>query len=216
VFGTDLSGGGGIEAIISARATQADQASQLLADVKQAGKLGLSKSLIRQLQAQGTSGAAALHAIVTGSPDRIALLNSLDRQTNASLAAAGIRAGNQVRGGSIADDIRRAQKQEHTLELLERRLRELAQHMKKDQTITVEIDGEAVITSIVKRNKRKGVKTRGRLMGNLPTLKVLLDNAAGTGLFPFDITPYVMAVDGYQLNRGRDDWQSAVTAGELT
>jgi hypothetical protein len=161
VFGTDLSGGGGIEAIISARAAQADQASQLLADVKQAGKLGLSKSLIRQLQAQGTSGAAALHAIVTGSPDRIALLNSLDKQTNASLAAAGIRAGNQVRGGSIADDIRRAQKQEHTLELLERRLHELAQHMKKDQTITVEIDGEAVITSIVKRNKRKGVKSAG-------------------------------------------------------
>jgi hypothetical protein len=53
-------------------------------------------------------------------------------------------------------------------------------------------------------------------MGNLPTLKVLLDNAAATGLFPFDITAYVMAIDGYQLNRGRDDWQSAVTAGELS
>jgi hypothetical protein len=47
----------------------------------------------------------------------------------------------------------------------------------------------------------------------LPTLKVLLDNSTGT--FPFDISPYVMATDGYTVSRGRDDWQSSVTAGEL-
>jgi hypothetical protein len=158
VFGTDLSGGGGIEALIAAQDAQAKQASQLNTDVKAAGRLGLSKSLINKLRSQGTSGAAALHAIVTGSPDRIALLNSLDRQTNADLRAAGLRAGNDVRGGHIGDDIRRAQKQERTLDRLEHRLHELDQTLKKDQTITVEIDGEAIITSIVRRNKRKGVK----------------------------------------------------------
>lgn len=50
-------------------------------------------------------------------------------------------------------------------------------------------------------------------MGTLPTLTVLLDN--GTGTFPFDITSKVMAIDGYEISRGRDDWQGAVTAGEL-
>lgn len=161
IFGTDLSGGGGIEALISSQDAQAKQASQLLADVKSAGRLGLSKSLINKLRSQGTSGAAALHAIVTGSPDRIALLNSLDKQTNASLRAAGMRAGNYVRGGSVNDDIRRARKQEHVLEQLEHHLRDLAASEKKGQTIVVEIDGEAVIRSVVRRNKRKGVKTAG-------------------------------------------------------
>jgi len=161
IFGTDLSAGGGIEAIIAAQDAQAKQASQLLADVQQAAKLGLSKSLIQQLQAQGTSGAAALHAIVTGSPDRIALLNSLNKQTSDSLTAAGMRAGNYVRGGSIEGDLRRARKQDHILEQLEHHLRNLAQSEKKGQTIVVEIDSEAIIRSIIRRNKRKGVKTSG-------------------------------------------------------
>lgn len=51
-------------------------------------------------------------------------------------------------------------------------------------------------------------------MGNLPTLKVLLDDGAGT--FPYNITAYVLATDGYQISRGRDDWQAEVTAGELS
>jgi hypothetical protein len=161
IFGTDLSAGGGIEALISSQDAQAKQAAQLAADVQLAGKVGLSKSLIKKLQSQGTSGAAALHAIVTGSPDRIALLNSLDKQTNASLAAAGMRAGDLVRGGSIAADLARAKKQEHVLDLLEHHLRDLAHSQKKGETIIVEIDGEAVISAIKRRNKRKGVNTAG-------------------------------------------------------
>jgi len=50
-------------------------------------------------------------------------------------------------------------------------------------------------------------------MGTLPTLTVLLDD--GTGTYPFDISRYVLS-DGYEISRGRDDWQAAVTAGELT
>lgn len=46
-----------------------------------------------------------------------------------------------------------------------------------------------------------------------PALTVKLDD--GTGTFPFDITSKVMALDGYQISRGRDDWEGAVTAGEL-
>jgi len=46
-----------------------------------------------------------------------------------------------------------------------------------------------------------------------PTLTVLLDD--GTGTFPYDISAYVLAADGYTITRGREDWQGAVTAGEL-
>lgn len=47
----------------------------------------------------------------------------------------------------------------------------------------------------------------------LPTLTVLLDD--GTGTFPTNITSKVLALDGYEIGRGRGDWQGAVTAGDL-
>jgi hypothetical protein len=47
----------------------------------------------------------------------------------------------------------------------------------------------------------------------LPNLQVLLDD--GSGSFPFDITTKVLSLDGYDLSRGRADWQGAVTAGVL-
>lgn len=46
-----------------------------------------------------------------------------------------------------------------------------------------------------------------------PAITVRLDDGSGT--FPFDITSKVLNVDGYDIGRGRDDWQGAVTAGEL-
>jgi hypothetical protein len=48
----------------------------------------------------------------------------------------------------------------------------------------------------------------------LPTLTVLLDD--GTGTFPLNVSSKVMALDGYDITRGREDWQGAVTAGELS
>lgn len=161
LFGTDMSEGGSIATLIQAQQAQAAQAATLLRDVRTVTGKGLSKSLVRQLQSQGTAGAAALHALATGSPSQIAMLNRLDKQTSASLQAAGMRAGNYVRGGSINNDIARARRQDHILEQLEHRLHDLAETQKKDQTIIVEIDGEAVIRSIRRRNKRKGVKSAG-------------------------------------------------------
>lgn len=161
LFGTDLSQGGDITTLITAQQGQAAQAKQLLRDIRSVTKMGLSKALIRQLQAQGTSGAAALHALAMGDPAQIKLLNRLNKQTSDSLRAAGLRAGNYVRGGSINDDIRRARKEEHVLELLEHHLHDLVQTQKKDQTIIVEIDSEAVIRHIRRRNQRKGVKSAG-------------------------------------------------------
>jgi hypothetical protein len=146
IFGTDMSAGGDIGSLLGAQRAQAGQASQLLADIKRATGMGLSKSLVSQLRSQGTSGAAALHAIAMGSPQQIKQLNALNKQTSDSLRAAGLRAGDYTRGGSINDDIRRAQRQDRILERLEQRLHELAKSQEKDQTIIVEIDGEAIIT----------------------------------------------------------------------
>jgi TP901 family phage tail tape measure protein len=159
IFGTDMSAGGDISSLIAAQQGQASQASQLLSDVKAVTKMGLSKALVRQLRSQGTAGAAALHAIAMGSPAQIKQLNALDKQTSRSLRAAGLRAGDYTRGGSINDDIRMARKQEHVLELLEHHLKDLAASEKKGQTIVVKIGEEAIIRAIHRRNTRKGVKT---------------------------------------------------------
>lgn len=151
---------------------QAGHAKRLRRDVTSVTRMGLSKALVRQLQSQGASGEAALHALAAGSPAQIAALNRLNKQTSQSLRAAGLRAGNYVRGGSVDADIRHANKQEraterhankqeHLLERLEHHLRDLAASEKKGQTIIVEIDSEAIIRSIVRRNKRKGVKSSG-------------------------------------------------------
>lgn len=47
-----------------------------------------------------------------------------------------------------------------------------------------------------------------------PTVQVLLDD--GTGTFPINITRWCLLTAGFTLSRGRQDWQSAVSAGELT
>jgi hypothetical protein len=154
--------------LIKYQKRQAHQAHRLMRDVNKVTGEGLSKALVRQLQSEGTSGAAALHALATGDPAQIRRLNRLNKQTSDSLHAAGMRAGNYVRGGSVNADIRLAQRQEHTLERqehvlrdLEHRLKELDATLKKDQTITVKIGEEAIIRQIRRRNKRKGVKTAG-------------------------------------------------------
>lgn len=49
--------------------------------------------------------------------------------------------------------------------------------------------------------------------GGLPTVQVLLDD--GTGTFPYDITTYARMSEGIKGKRGRQDDQSAVTAGDV-
>jgi TP901 family phage tail tape measure protein len=156
--GNDVTTPGTISDLLKFQKDQATHARALLHDVKAATRKGLSKSLVKQLQAQGASGEATLHLLANATPAQIALENRLNKQTSGSLQAAGMRAGNYVRGGSINADIARANRQERVLERLEQRLRDLDHSLKKDQTIVVEIDGEGIVTAIVRRNKRKGVK----------------------------------------------------------
>lgn len=157
LFGVDLSGGGGISALIDFEQKQADQAAQLMRDIQTVAGMGLSKSLISQLQAQGTSGAAQLHALAGGSAGQIAQFNALDAQTQASLQAAGMFAGNTVRGGNVDSDIAKAKREEALLDRLVKRLEAL----QDGKYLVVEIEGEEIVKAIKKRNKRKGVASAG-------------------------------------------------------
>lgn len=158
-FGTDLSGGGGLSDIIAMEQKQASQAAQLLSDVQSAIGMGLSKSLVSQLQSQGTSGAAALHAIVGGGGSSIALLNSLDAQTQSSLQGAGLAAGNFVRGGNIDTDIAAAKREEALVNKLVDKLDDLLS--KKYEYVVIDVEGEQIVKAIKKRNVRKGVASAG-------------------------------------------------------
>lgn len=157
IFGVDMSNGGGIGALISFEQDQASKAAQLLADVQKVASMGLSKSLISQLQAAGSSGAEQLHALAGGSSAQIAQLNALDVATSSSLQAAGMFAGNTVRGGNINADINSAQAQEALLNRLVDRLEKL----QNEKYIVVEIEGDHIVKAVKKRNKRKGVATAG-------------------------------------------------------
>jgi TP901 family phage tail tape measure protein len=157
LFGADLSGGGGAGALVAFEQQQASQASQLLADVQNVAGRGLSKSLISQLQSQGTAGAAQLRALATGSDDQIKQLNALDKQTQASLQAAGLLAGNTVRGGNVNNDINSAAAEDARIERILKKLR----HLQGEDVVVIQIDSEEIIRVIKKRNHRKGVKTAG-------------------------------------------------------
>jgi hypothetical protein len=153
IFGADMSGGGGISALIAMQQQQATQASQLMADIQKVAGMGLSKSLISQLQAQGTSGADALHALASGSSSQIAQLNALNAQTQSSLQGAGLLAGNTVRGGDINADISRAGRDLAVAKAVEHALSKLSLEA------VVKINGEDLVVLIKARNRRKGVAT---------------------------------------------------------
>lgn len=160
IFGADLSTtGSSIGALLQFQQDQASKAAQLAADVQKVTSMGLSKSLIAQLQAQGSAGAEQLHLLAGGSADQIAQFNALNAQTQASLQAAGMTLGNAGRGGSINADIAVAQRQEKLLAHILAELR----HVKDEETI-VKIDGEGVIKIIKRRMHNKGVKSSDQLL----------------------------------------------------
>jgi TP901 family phage tail tape measure protein len=157
LFGADLSNGGGLGALLDFEQSQASRATRLLADVQKVASMGLSKSLISQLQAQGTAGAEQLHLLAGGSAADIQRFNALDAQTQGALQAAGMLAGNAVRGGNINADVNSAAAEDARLERLLAKLRQL----QGDDVVVIQIDSETIIKAIKKRNHRKGVRTAG-------------------------------------------------------
>lgn len=90
--------------ILAYQQHQAHMAHRVNVDVKSLIKKGLSKSLIKQLQASGASGMAQLQALQSATPAQIAALNRANAQTGSNLHAAGMSAGNAIYGKQIQQD----------------------------------------------------------------------------------------------------------------
>lgn len=105
VFSTDLSGGGGFNALLANAMSTSSKAAGFNKNIQTLIGNKLSGNLLKQLQSQGFAAADQVAALAKASPAQIAMLNALDAQTSASLQSAGLGVGNAVRGGSIDRDI---------------------------------------------------------------------------------------------------------------
>jgi len=156
IFGADTTGDGSaptVDSILTFAASQRDQASQTEADVKRLVKMGLSKSLIKQMQSAGSSGVAQLHALASGaSADQIKLLGSLDKQTQSDYAGAGAVAG----GALFNDQIKQAQHDKHLADEIANALAKLI-HGDKGE-IHIHLEGHTLVESIRKHQRKQGQK----------------------------------------------------------
>lgn len=91
-----------VQQMLAQSSANVGQSGQVNADVQKLISEGLSKDLIEQLQAQGSSGIEALHTLASATQDQINQLNSDDAQTQANYASAGMAAANKVYAADIA------------------------------------------------------------------------------------------------------------------
>jgi hypothetical protein len=85
----DLSSQQILKEMLDYQRSQRAQAQGLLTDVKRLRKMGVSKSLLAQMQASGAQGVAQIHALASGSRAQVQQFNRLNAQTTTSLNAAG-------------------------------------------------------------------------------------------------------------------------------
>lgn len=159
VFGADVTGGvegaaPSARALIAYQAAQAKQAGELNRDVRRLVGMGLSKSLITQLQGAGSAGIAQIGALADASPAEIRRLNALNRQTERRFGKAGAAAGQSLYG----DDIERARDRHQLARSIARELgAELRRH-KDDGDVHVHLEGRDLVYSIRKHKRKTGAK----------------------------------------------------------
>lgn len=154
IFGADTGDGAAptVDSILTYAATQRDQAAQVQTDVRRLMRMGLSKSLIRQMQESGSSGIAQMHALAGGNSQQIALLNSLNAQTSRDLAGAGSSAA----GAMFNSDIREAQRDKRLADAIAQAIHRLAAGDKGE--IHIHLEGRTLVESIRKHQRNKGEK----------------------------------------------------------
>lgn len=152
VFGADLSGGGGVGALLTFSQQQNRRAEQLQRDVQTLVSAGLSKALILQMRQQGDSGVDQIHALAGATPAQIAQINALDKATTAALQAAGLIAGNGGRGGNIDTDIAKTQRDLALAQAIERAL------SKMKLQAHIHLEGKELVTSVRVYNRKRGRK----------------------------------------------------------
>lgn len=161
VFGADMTdpetgeSTASVQSILAYQQAQKAKAMKLQADVKRLVGLGLSKSLITQLQAGGEAGMAQISALAAGaSRADIANLNAGDRATTSALSAAGMTAGNAIYG----DQIKAAAKADKQNKALLDKLEEVRRDLAKKQEATVTIKNGAIVVAIRNVEKETGRK----------------------------------------------------------
>lgn len=164
VFGADMTdpetgaSTASVQSILAYQQAQKAKALKLQSDVKRLVSLGLSKSLITQLQAGGESGLAQISALAGGaSRADIASLNAGDRATSAALSGAGMSAGNAIYG----DQIRAAQTADRHNKALLDKLERIDETLKKGQTAEVRLKGSDLLISISRAKKKRGEQGDG-------------------------------------------------------
>jgi hypothetical protein len=149
-FGADYGDSGPtIGGILAQQRGELAKSAQVKGDVSKLAKLGLSPSLIKQLQASGDT--ASLHQLAMGSKADIATANALDKQTQANYKAAGVTAGNIAYGGSVKDardDLRMARALEKALK-------------NAHGDVHIHLEGKDIIYSAKKYKKDHGGKKLG-------------------------------------------------------
>lgn len=143
--------------MLTFQAQQRNQAFMLRRDVARLTKMGLSKSLIGQLLASGSSGIDQIHALAQGSASQIRRENSLNAQTLGALNAAGLNAGNALYGDAIAA----ARRDEHTAVTIRNELEKLMHLQDKNTIVQLKIGGRVVQASLLELKRNNG----GKLLG---------------------------------------------------
>jgi hypothetical protein len=138
---------------------QLAQSQRVRADVNTLIKRGLSKSLIKQLQSQGESGIAQLHALALGTQADVTQANALDKQTQANYAAAGMQAGTAVYGDSIAV----ARREDRQAKALAKALaKEMRGHTRKElERMEFRLEGRTLVATLKKEKRENGNKPLG-------------------------------------------------------
>lgn len=153
IFGADPeTSGSSLGSLMQMQKDQQAKAAQVLADVKRVQSLGLSGSLLKQLQSQGESGAQTLHLLAGADKGTIAQFNASNAATQQSLQAAGLSLGNDIRRADIDKQISVARRQEQKLEDIYRALRHLGSH----QEWVVQITAGGLVKIIRKEAKAAG------------------------------------------------------------
>lgn len=129
------------------------KATQVKTDVAKLVKMGLSPSLIRQMQGAGESGIAAMHALASGSKTDIAQMNSLDKATQAAYSSAGMTAGNRLYGASIKSAQNELAGARKLLAVLERLDKNTGKH-----EVHIHLEGKDIVYSINKYQGKQGKK----------------------------------------------------------
>lgn len=143
-----------VQDMIAYQRQERAKARQLKADVARLHRMGLSNSLIKQLQASGPEGEAEIHTLAGGTESQIHQLNALNKQTDSALAGAGQIGGSQL----YNDQIAQTRNNEDLAERIAKKLHAAMQHAGKDEYAVVTLDGKALITAIRRVQRKKGQK----------------------------------------------------------